>query len=144
MFSLLLSPASVYAAEIGQGTIEGQIINDTENGGSVDSQEVILTTYLGEEEIETESTITDSDGFFRFSELSTEPGLSYNVEVHYQEVEYGSERLVFDDDNLIKSIELTVYDATENPEVTIKKGIAGGWRLSMVGYNKKISVKRIK
>lgn len=117
IFSLLLSPISVSAAEIGQGTIEGQVINDTENGGSVDSQEVILTTYLGEEEIETESTTTDSDGFFRFSEISTEPGLSYDVEVHYQEVEYKSERLVFDDGNLIKSIKLIVYDATEDPEV---------------------------
>ncbi len=117
IFSLLLSPASVYAAETGQGTIEGQIINDTENGDSVDSQEVILTTYLGEEEMETESTTTDSDGFFRFSEISTEPGLSYDVEVHYQEVEYKSERLVFNDDNLIKSIELIVYDTTEDPEV---------------------------
>ena len=117
MFSILLSPASVSAAEIGQGTIEGQVINDTENGGSVDSQEVILTTYLGEEEMETESTTTDSDGFFRFSEISTEPGRSYDVEVRYQEVEYRSERLVFNDDNLIKSIELIVYDTTENPEV---------------------------
>ncbi|MBU2534930.1 MAG: hypothetical protein ABIK32_05715 [Chloroflexota bacterium] len=116
MFSLLLSPASVSAAETGTGTIEGQIINGTENGGSVDSQEVILTTYLGDEEMETESTTTDSDGFFRFSEISTEPGLSNDVEIHYQEVEYRSERLVFDDDNLIKSIVLTVYDATENPE----------------------------
>jgi LPXTG-motif cell wall-anchored protein len=117
LFSILLSPASVSAAEIGQGTIEGQVINDTENGGSVDSQEVILTTYLGEEEMETESTTTASDGFFRFLEISTEPGLSYDVEVLYQEVEYRSERLVFDDDNLIKSIELIVYDTTENPEV---------------------------
>ncbi len=116
MFSLLLAPTSVSAAEIGQGTIEGQVINDTENGGSVDSQEVILTTYLGEEEMETESTTTDSDGFFRFLEISTEPGRSYGVEIHYQEVEYRSERLVFDDDNLVKSIELIVYDTTENPE----------------------------
>ena len=117
LFSILLSPASVSAAEIDQGTIEGQIINDTENGGSVDSQEVILTTYLGEEEMETESTTTASDGFFRFLEISTEPGLSYDVEVLYQEVEYRSERLVFNDDNLIKSIELIVYDTTENSEV---------------------------
>lgn len=34
--------------------------------------------------------------------------------------------------------------ATQNPDVTIKKGILGGWRLSMVGYNKAITVKRIK
>lgn len=34
--------------------------------------------------------------------------------------------------------------ATENAEVTIKKGIMGGWRLSMVGYNNTVRVKRIK
>jgi len=34
--------------------------------------------------------------------------------------------------------------ATQNPEVTIKKGAMGGWRLSMVGYNNTVRVKRIK
>lgn len=33
--------------------------------------------------------------------------------------------------------------ATENAEITIKKGFMGGWRLSMVGYNKTVRVKRI-
>ena len=32
----------------------------------------------------------------------------------------------------------------ENPEVTVKKGFMNSWSLSVVGYNKKISVKRIK
>jgi hypothetical protein len=71
---MLISPATASAAEIDQGRIEGQIVNDTKNGGSVDNQEVILTTYLGDEEMETVSTTTDSDGFFRFSDLSTESG----------------------------------------------------------------------
>lgn len=31
----------------------------------------------------------------------------------------------------------------EDPEVTITKGMVGGWRLSVVGYNRKIRVKRI-
>lgn len=34
--------------------------------------------------------------------------------------------------------------ATENAAITIKKGIMGGWRLSMVGYNNTVRVKRIK
>lgn len=33
--------------------------------------------------------------------------------------------------------------ATENAEITIKKGMLAGWRLSMVGYNKTVRVKRI-
>lgn len=31
----------------------------------------------------------------------------------------------------------------ENPEVTIKKGFMNSWSLSLVGYNSKVSVKRI-
>ena len=34
--------------------------------------------------------------------------------------------------------------ATDNAEITIEKGFLGGWRLSMVGYNKTVAVKRIK
>jgi len=34
--------------------------------------------------------------------------------------------------------------ATENAAITIKKGMMGGWRLSMVGYNNAVRVKRIK
>jgi len=33
--------------------------------------------------------------------------------------------------------------ATENAEITIKKGVMGGWRLSMVGYNNAVRVERI-
>jgi len=32
----------------------------------------------------------------------------------------------------------------ENPEITIKKGFMGSWRLSVVGYNSAVGVKRIK
>lgn len=33
--------------------------------------------------------------------------------------------------------------ATENAEITIKKSMTGAWRLSMVGYNNTVRVKRI-
>jgi hypothetical protein len=33
--------------------------------------------------------------------------------------------------------------ATENPAIIIKKGMMGAWRLSMVGYNDTVRVKRI-
>ena len=112
----LLLPASVSAAETGEGIIEGQVINGTENGGTVENQEIILTTYLDGAEVETKSTLTDPDGSFLFSELPTEAGYSYDVAIFYQEAEYHSERLVFADDGYVKSIVLDVYDATENPE----------------------------
>lgn len=113
----LLLPASVSAAETGEGIIEGQVINGTENGASVENQEIILTPYLDDISVETKSTFTDPEGSFRFSELPTEAGYSYDVALYYQEAEYHSERLVFADDSYVKSIVLDVYDATENPEV---------------------------
>jgi len=33
--------------------------------------------------------------------------------------------------------------ATENAEITIKKGVMGSWRLSMAGYNNTVRVERI-
>ena len=80
LLSLLpLSPASVSAAETGEGIIEGQLINGTENGGSVENQEIILTPYLDDISIETRSTFTDPEGSFLFSELPTGAGYSYDV-----------------------------------------------------------------
>ncbi len=117
LLSLLpLLPASVSAAETGEGIIEGQLINGTENGGSVENQEIILTPYLDDISIETRSTFTDPEGSFLFSELPTGAGYSYDVALYYQEAEYHSERLVFAGDSYVKSIVLDVYDATENPE----------------------------
>jgi hypothetical protein len=34
--------------------------------------------------------------------------------------------------------------AVENPEITITRGFMGNWRLSMVGHNSAVRVKRIK
>ena len=34
--------------------------------------------------------------------------------------------------------------ATENAEITITRGLMGNWRLSMVGFNSAVSVKRVK
>ena len=117
LLSLLpLLPASVSAAETDEGIIEGQVINGTENGGSVENQEIILAPYLDDIEIETRSTFTDPEGSFLFSELPTGAGYSYDVSLYYQEAEYHSKRLVFADDSYVKSIVLDVYDATENPE----------------------------
>jgi hypothetical protein len=44
-----------------------------------------------------------------------------------------------------QSEQTTFYmKAVENPEVTVKKGFMNSWSLSAVGYNSKVSVKRIK
>jgi 5-hydroxyisourate hydrolase-like protein (transthyretin family) len=110
---LLLSPSPLaFAAEPDSGTIEGQIINGTEGGSSVANLEVTLQTYQNGAEVEATTAITDAEGRFVFAGLSTEPGYSYQVTLTFQQADYNSDWLTFDDGETNKSIEVTVYDAT--------------------------------
>lgn len=110
-FILILS-ASVLAAEPGSGIIEGSVVNGTKDGSSVANQDIILKTYLNDNEIGSTATKTDAAGKFQFSGLSAGPGYSYQVSLQYQEAEYISERITFDKGKTTKSVTLTVYDST--------------------------------
>ena len=111
MFILSLS-ASALAAESDSGTIEGQIINGTTGGSSVANQDITLNTYLNDAEADTTTTKTDAEGHFVFNGLSTESGYSYQAVLTFQEAEYYSEWLIFDEGETTKSAEVTVYDST--------------------------------
>lgn len=109
---LLGLPAPVLAAEPGGSVIKGQVINGTADGSSVANQEVILKTYLNDTEVDATTTITDAEGAFVFTGLSTEPGYGFQAIITYQQAEYLSDWLTFADGEPSKSIVLTVYDAT--------------------------------
>ncbi|MFQ5996781.1 MAG: hypothetical protein ACE5KP_04065 [Dehalococcoidales bacterium] len=111
---ILVAPAS--AAEPGEGIIEGRIVNGTEGDSGVANQETILKTYLNDAEVNSATTITDAEGYFVFDQLLTDAGYSYQVTVNFQEAEYNSEWLTFDDGETTKSTVVTVYDATESDE----------------------------
>jgi len=115
IFTLILAvPAS--ADESADGIIEGQIVNGTEGGSSVADQEIILKTYLNDAEMASASTITDADGYFIFDKLSTELDYGYQVTLTFQEAEYNSEWLTFNDSETSKFTEVTVYDSTASDE----------------------------
>jgi hypothetical protein len=104
------------AAEPASGTIEGQIINGTDGGSSVADQEVILKTYLNDAEDDSTTTRANTDGHFVFSGLPTEASYRYEVVITYQQAEYYSGWLIFDDGETTKSTEITVYDSTTSDE----------------------------
>ena len=54
--------------ECGNGTINGQVVNDTAGGGSVSGLEVNLITYV-DDEMRTTATTTDEAGKFQFNNL---------------------------------------------------------------------------
>ena len=107
---------SALAAEPGSGMIEGRIVNGTAGGGSVADQEITLTTYLNDAEVDSTTTKTDAEGQFLFDGLSTESGYNYEVTLVFQQAEYYSEWLSFDEGEATKSVEVTVYDSTTSDE----------------------------
>ncbi len=115
IFILSLS-TSALAAEPGDIIIEGQVVNGTEGGSSVANQEITLNAYLNDTELNSTITKTDSEGRFVFDSLSTEPGNSYQVTLTFQEVDYSSEWLSFDDSETSRFTEVTVFDSTTSDE----------------------------
>ena len=121
---LLLSlSGSALAAEQGSGTIKGQVVNRTTSGSSVADQDITLRTYLNDAEVGVITTKTDAEGQFLFDGLSTESGYRYDVVLTFQEAEYYSEWLSFDEGETTKSAEVIVYDSTTSDEA-IKVTIA--------------------
>jgi hypothetical protein len=91
---LILAPAApAFAADSGNGTLTGQLINGTPGGGgSVADKEVTLITYLnGSPLADTPTMRTDADGRFTFSGLDTGPEYGYDTVASYEGVDYWSE-----------------------------------------------------
>ncbi len=114
---LILSlSSSALAAEPGSGIIDGMVANETADGSSVADQDVTLKTYLNDVEEDSTTTKTDAEGYFVFDGLSTEPGYSYEVTLTFQQADYYSERLSFDEGETTAFTEVIVYDSTTSDE----------------------------
>ena len=104
------------AAEVGTGTIEGQIISETDGGSSVVGQEVTLVIYLDDAEVSTAETEADDEGKFSFDNLSVGSGYGYQVKINYQSADYYSDWLIFTEGKTTRFAEVFVYDATLSDE----------------------------
>lgn len=107
--------APALAADLGNGVIEGRLLNAT-SGLSVPNYELTLKTYLNDAEAAADTTETDAEGGFIFSGLSTASNYSYNITLIFQEAEYSTELTVFSQGETTKSVDVTVYDATTSDE----------------------------
>ncbi len=104
------------AAELGNGVVDGRVVNETVGGSSVADLDVILKTYLNDAEINSTTTKTDIEGYFVFDGLSTELGYSYEVLISFQQAEYYGERLIFNEGETSKFNGVIVYDASSSDE----------------------------
>ncbi len=106
--------ASASAAE--PGSVEGLLVNGTEGGSSVADLDVTLKIHLNGAEAGSTTTKTDAEGYFIFDGLSTEPGYRYYVTLAFQEADYYSNWLSFDEGETTKSTVVVVYDSTTSDE----------------------------
>lgn len=117
IFILSLGVFPTQALAQSQGVIEGQVVNGTANGGSVEGQTVTLHVFVSMEEQPSQTAIADAEGWFRFEGLSTEADYGYMVRLNYGGVDYGGDLLTFSEGETTLSVSIKVYDPIESDEV---------------------------
>lgn len=112
VLAILPFPGFAFAQD--NGAIEGQVVNQSEGGGSVADLSVSLIPVVEEEETaETRTTRTDGEGRFQFSDIPVES--SYLVRVNYMKIAYYYP-LEFSDTEATISIEIPVCDTTTSEQ----------------------------
>ncbi len=111
-FSFTILPA--YAAA-SNGHISGQLLDATNKNAPLANQTVTLQVAQGNDAKDAGTSRTDAQGNFSFLNLSTDKTLSYAVYIRYQGAQYVSS-IVTLDTNPVQKVNLTVYQATQNPQ----------------------------
>jgi hypothetical protein len=106
-------PGVALAQVSGNGTIDGQVINETGGGGNVGGLEVCLFTYIDGEVQRTATTRTDDEGKFRFVNLVKE--YKYLISVTYMDVDYYYP-VIFSGDESTEYVEVAVCDTTRSDD----------------------------
>ena len=115
MLLFLLLSATVGAAE--NGVITGTVFNGTA-GGSAPADVAVTLYYLRNGEIVEQRThVTDAVGAYRFTEISTEPALTFVVVAAYEQVPYNTPELQFAETTEIQAPPLAVYEASQDASV---------------------------
>ncbi len=110
---LVTLPSTVEAQ--GSGAIEGQVFDGSSDGGPLKGLPVTLWAFADQEPESSFQTTTDEEGRFRFDGLDTE-GYTYQFEVEYAGVQYGSKIVAFPEGEDLISIPFTVYESTTSDE----------------------------
>lgn len=107
-------PSPVLAQEPAEGTITGQVVNGTADGGSVEGVQVTLLTYIDDSLAGTRTTDTDEEGGFRFDTVVME--YIYLVSAKYQDVDYYYP-VAFEPGESTAFVEIGVCDTTTEIDI---------------------------
>ncbi|MFC1926389.1 carboxypeptidase-like regulatory domain-containing protein [Chloroflexota bacterium] len=110
---MLTFPQAAIAEDSLNLVVDGQVINKTEDGGSVTGVDVSLISFLNETQEGIETSKTDEQGKFQFTSLSAD--YQYLLLVTYMGVDYYYE-ISFSDGETQISIEIPVFDTTTSDQ----------------------------
>ena len=111
---LNLATAVPTMAESNDGTVSGQVINQTAGGGSTAGVSVILVSF-GHKEQAPLGQLTnqaDTNGRYRFTGLDRDPNIVYITVARYQNVTYPSDQPFQLQNQAAALPDISVYDAT--------------------------------
>ncbi len=107
------------AAGEDEGTIAGRVVNGTTGAEAPSGLEVLLVTLDEDGTVDTESTMTQPGGGFRFEGIPLEDGTPRGITANYEGVMYSSR---LGPDSSSRSVDLLVYEATDSLEAVRVSG----------------------
>lgn len=117
---ILIPLPNVQAQSSTQGKIEGIVVNATKDaalGSTANLTVTLMSLAQGATSIITQTTQTDAEGRFVFTNLDTTSTTRYLATTRYADVEYYSNILAFASDVTSLSTTISVYESTDNPDV---------------------------
>ncbi|MEE8372267.1 MAG: hypothetical protein V3R87_00835 [Dehalococcoidia bacterium] len=116
VLTLLVVGVLPVAAQTGDGVIQGRVVNETEGGGNVTQQEVLLSVFLEEQQVDDPApVVTDDKGSFEFAGLDTGSNYVYQLTIEFQEAGYVFEPFSFEGDT-VRTANLVVFASTSSDE----------------------------
>ena len=112
--AIVPAPAVAVRVAVGAGSIQGQVVNGTQDGGSVGGVTVSLLPFRGGEPGDPLSTNAEASGTFRFDGLETGSDWAYLVRVSHEGVTYSQGPIAFEGGQTLADAQVLVYEATDD------------------------------
>ncbi len=117
----------------GSGRITGSVVNGTKQDTIMAGIDIEVQKYSGANLLDSVQGLTDEEGRFDFQDLEANPNFAYYLRAVYKEIGYSSEPVVLYTDNPSRSIDLKVYEKSEDPSrvlidnyhIIIRHGFSG-------------------
>jgi len=108
-----VSPALAAQRVDANGQISGQLLDGSNSNAPLPGLSITLQMAQGSDSRDLKTVITDDQGSFTFSNLSTDKTISYAIFARYQGAQYLSDVITLNN-NPTPQVNLTVYEATQD------------------------------